>query len=87
MSFSSDFTKILIFFCSMLHLNIGADSIIMAQAGVTKSFPERSIILGAPAVPRKDFIKQMKMMKSAEELVVKFKKYEHLLKALETDEE
>lgn len=69
------------------HLNIGADSIIMAQAGVSKSFPERSIIIGAPAVPRKDFIKQMKIMKSAEELVAKFKKYEHLLKALEPDEE
>ena len=69
------------------HLNIGSDSIIMAQAGVSKSFPERSIIIGSPAVPRKDFIKQMKVMKSAAELVAKFKKYEHLLKALESDEE
>ncbi len=68
------------------HISIGADSIIMAQAGVTKSFPERSIIVGAPAVPRKDFVKQLKVMKSAEELVAKFKKYEHLLKALETEE-
>ena len=58
----------------------------MAQAGVSKSFPERSIIVGAPAVPRKDFVKQLKVMKSAEDLVAKFKKYEHLLKALESDE-
>ena len=58
----------------------------MAQAGVTKSFPERSIIVGAPAVPRKDFVRQLKVMKSAEELVTKFKKYEHLLKALEVEE-
>lgn len=65
------------------HLSIGSDSIVMAQAGVTKSFPDKSIIIGAPAVPRKDFIKQLKMLKAAEELVSKFKKYEHLLDALE----
>lgn len=55
------------------HLEIGSDSIIMAKAGVTKSFPDKSIIIGAPAVPRKDFIKQLKMLKSAEEAVAKFK--------------
>ena len=60
------------------HLEIGSDSIIMAKAGVTKSFPDKSIIIGAPAVPRKDFIKQLKMLKSAEEAVAKFKKYEHV---------
>lgn len=69
------------------HLEIGSDSIVMAKAGVTKSFPEKSIIIGAPAVPRKDFIKQLKTMKMAEELVQKFKKYEHLLDALEQGNE
>ena len=68
------------------HLEIGSDSIIMAQAGVTKSFPDKSIIIGAPAVPRKDFIKQLKMLKSAEEAVAKFKKYEHLLESFEQGE-
>ncbi len=61
------------------HLNIGSDSIIMAQAGVTKSFPDKSIIMGAPAVPRKEFVKQMQTMKKAEEIIKKFKKYESLL--------
>lgn len=61
------------------HLNIGDDSIIMAQAGVTKSFPNKSIIMGAPAVPRKEFVRQLQVMKKAEELISKFKKYEHLL--------
>lgn len=42
------------------HINIGNDSIVMAQAGVSKSFPEKSIIIGAPAVPRKDFVRQLK---------------------------
>ncbi len=69
------------------HLEIGSDSIIMAKAGVTKSFPEKSIIIGAPAVPRKDFIKQLKMLKSAEEAVSKFKKYEHLLESFEQGEQ
>ena len=68
------------------HLEIGSDSIIMAQAGVTKSFPDKSIIIGAPAVPRKDFIKQLKMLKAAEEVVGKFKKYEHLLESFEQGE-
>jgi len=68
------------------HINIGSDSIIAAKAGVTKSFPEKSIIVGAPAVPRKEFIRQLKTMKDAEELVRKFKKYEPLLRSFEESE-
>ena len=64
------------------HIEIGSDSILMAKAGVTRSFPEKSILIGAPAVPRKDFIKQLKTMKKAEELISKFKEYEHFLKDL-----
>jgi UDP-3-O-[3-hydroxymyristoyl] glucosamine N-acyltransferase len=37
------------------HLTIGDKSIIMAQAGVTKDVPPDSIMLGAPAVPHKEF--------------------------------
>ncbi|MBE7702686.1 MAG: UDP-3-O-(3-hydroxymyristoyl)glucosamine N-acyltransferase [Cyanobacteria bacterium SIG28] len=69
------------------HLNIGDDSIIAAQAGVSKSFPAKSIVIGSPAMPRKEFIKQMKMMKDAGELVAKFKKYEPLLKTFEESHE
>ena len=64
------------------HIEIGADSIIMAKAGVTRSCPDKSILIGAPAVPRKEFIKQMKTMKKAEELISKFKQYEGLLNGL-----
>ena len=64
------------------HIEIGSDSIVMAKAGITRSFPEKSILIGAPAMPRKDFIKQMKIMKKAEDMVNKFKEYEHLLKDL-----
>jgi len=37
------------------HLTIGDKSIIMAQAGVTKDVPAGSVMLGAPAVPHKEF--------------------------------
>lgn len=67
------------------HIKIGNDSIIAAQAGVTKSFPEKSIVVGSPAVPRKEFIKHLKVMKDAGELVKKFKKYEPLLSAFESE--
>ncbi len=69
------------------HIKIGEDSIIAAQAGVTKSFPAKSIVVGAPAVPRKEFIKQLKIMKDAGDLIAKFKKYEPLLKTFEEGHE
>ena len=37
------------------HMTIGDNSIIMAQAGVTKDVPPGSFMLGAPAVPHKEF--------------------------------
>ncbi len=69
------------------HLKIGDDSIIAAQAGVSKSFPAKSIVVGSPAMPRKEFIKQLKVMKDAGDLVAKFKKYEPLLKTFEEGQE
>lgn len=51
------------------HLTIGSDSIIMAQSGVSKSFDEKSIIIGYPAVPRKEFIKQLKAVKDLTSLM------------------
>ena len=65
------------------HISIGDDTIIAAQAGVSKSFPAKSIVIGYPAMPRKEFIKQMKIMKDAGDLIAKFKKYEPLLKSFE----
>lgn len=55
------------------HVNIGADSIVMAQAGVSKSFPEKSIVVGAPAVSRKEFVKQLKTLKDAGKFIDQFK--------------
>ncbi len=69
------------------HLKIGDDTIIAAQAGVSKSFPAKSIVVGSPAMPRKEFIKQLKVMKDASDLIAKFKKYEPLLKTFEEGQE
>lgn len=65
------------------HTEIGDDSIILAKAGITKSFPAKSVVMGAPAVPRKDFIKRMKYLAEAEVMVQKYKKYQHLLEDYE----
>ena len=67
------------------HIKIGDDSIIAAQAGVTKSFPPKSIVVGSPAVPRKEFIKQLKVIKDSGELIKKFKKYEPILSEFENE--
>ncbi len=69
------------------HLRIGSDSIVAAKAGVSKSFPAKSIIVGIPAVPKKDFIKKLKTIKDAGDLIAKFKKYEPLLKGFLEDTE
>lgn len=65
------------------HLTIGSDSIILAQSGVTKSWPAKSVLLGAPAVPRKDFLKRLRYLSEAEVMVQKYKKYQHLLEDYE----
>jgi UDP-3-O-[3-hydroxymyristoyl] glucosamine N-acyltransferase len=69
------------------HINIGNDSIVMAQAGVSKSFPEKSIIVGAPAVPRKEFIKQLKYLKELETIVKEFKKYKKQIEEFSQSQE
>lgn len=61
------------------HIDIGEDSIVMAQSGVSKSIPRKSIVFGTPAMPRKEYIKQMKTLKDAELLIKEFKKYKPLL--------
>ena len=65
------------------HITIGDDCIILAQAGVTKSFPAKSILIGAPAVLRKEFLKRTKYLSEAEVMVQKYKKYQHLLEDYE----
>lgn len=65
------------------HITIGDDCIILAQCGVTKSWPAKSVLMGAPAVSRKDFLKRLKYLSEAEVMVEKYKKYQHLLEDYE----
>lgn len=65
------------------HISIGDDCIILAKSGVTKSHPAKTVLMGAPAVPRKDFLKRMKYLNEAEVMVQKYKKYQHLLEDYE----
>jgi len=69
------------------HIDIGSDSIVMAQSGVSKSIGAKSIVFGSPAVPRKEYIKQLKYLKELETIVKEFKKYKHLLEQFEGSQE
>lgn len=61
------------------HIKIGSDSIVMAQSGVSKSFKEKSIIFGSPAMPRKEYVKQMKAVSDLTTLMKDFKVIKELL--------
>jgi UDP-3-O-[3-hydroxymyristoyl] glucosamine N-acyltransferase len=61
------------------HLTIGDKSIIMAQAGVTKDVPPNSIMLGAPAVPHKEFKRVNAAIQRLPETVAKIHEVEQQL--------
>jgi UDP-3-O-[3-hydroxymyristoyl] glucosamine N-acyltransferase len=61
------------------HLTIGDKCIIMAQAGVTKDVPSGSIMLGAPAVPHKEFKRVIAAMQRLPETVSKLHELEEQL--------
>jgi UDP-3-O-[3-hydroxymyristoyl] glucosamine N-acyltransferase len=54
------------------HLTIGDKSIIMAQAGVTKDVAPGSIMLGAPAVPHKEFKRMNAAIQRLPEILAEF---------------
>jgi len=58
------------------HLVVGDNSIIMAQAGVTKDVPPNSFMLGAPAVPHKEFKRVNAATQRLPELVEKIHELE-----------
>jgi UDP-3-O-[3-hydroxymyristoyl] glucosamine N-acyltransferase len=64
------------------HLTIGDNSIIMAQAGVTKDVPPGSFMLGAPAVPHKEFKKTVAATHRLPELISKLRELERQVATL-----
>ncbi len=64
------------------HITIGNDVIVMAQSGVSKNIPEKSIIIGSPAVPRKEYVKQLKAVKDVEMLSRELKELKEEIKKL-----
>ncbi len=69
------------------HINISDDVIVMAQSGVTKNISKRSIVFGTPAVPRKEYIKQMKYMHELENVIKEFKNYKKQIEELVQSQE
>jgi len=64
------------------HLTIGDKSIIMAQAGVTKDVPPGSFMLGAPAVPHKEFKKINAAMQRLPDTLAKLRELEQQIPEL-----
>jgi len=65
------------------HVSIGDDVIVGAQAGVTKDIPAGSIVLGSPAIPHREFKRQVATVARLPELVKALRGLESRLKALE----
>lgn len=53
------------------HLRIGSDSVIAAASGVGANVPPRSVMMGAPAMPRDEFMRVMMAMRRLPRLMAK----------------
>jgi len=65
------------------HVNVGDDVVVGAQAGVTKDIPTGSIVLGSPAVPHREFKRQLATIARLPELAKIIRALEARLKDLE----
>ncbi len=65
------------------HVSIGDDVMVGAQAGVTKDIPPGSIVLGSPAIPHREFKRQMATVARLPELVKTLRELGSRLEALE----
>lgn len=66
------------------HIQVGEDCIIMSQSGVTADVPDKSLLVGSPAVPRKEFLQKEMFAKRAKSMSQKIKELEQRLEALES---
>lgn len=61
------------------HLTIGDGSIVMAQSGISKDLAPRSIVMGSPAMDRRQFAKREMYIKRLEELTAEIKELKEKL--------
>jgi UDP-3-O-[3-hydroxymyristoyl] glucosamine N-acyltransferase len=40
------------------HMQIGNDAVVHAQAGISANVPERSVLIGSPAIPKREFLER-----------------------------
>ncbi|MEI6084888.1 MAG: UDP-3-O-(3-hydroxymyristoyl)glucosamine N-acyltransferase [Verrucomicrobiota bacterium] len=66
------------------HLTVGDKSIIMAQSGVVKDVPPGSMVLGAPAVPHKEFKKSYVTLHRLPAYIAKVRELEQQLVEMRT---
>lgn len=64
------------------HLNIGNDALVQAQAGITKNVPERAIVIGSPAIPKREFVEREFALKRLPKLVAQVKELKAQVAAL-----
>lgn len=61
------------------HLEIGDGSTVMAQSGISTDLPPKSVVLGSPAVPRKDFVRREFQISKIEKLEQELAEIKRLL--------
>lgn len=65
------------------HIHVGDDCVLMAQSGVSKDVPDRSVMFGAPAVPAREAKKMHAHMMRLPELKKKVSEMELRIKSIE----
>ncbi|MEW5821935.1 MAG: UDP-3-O-(3-hydroxymyristoyl)glucosamine N-acyltransferase [Cyanobacteriota bacterium] len=66
------------------HVEIGDDVMLMAKSGVSKDLPPKMVYGGIPAVPRKDYIRNIANIKAVTQVKERLKKLETELPEKET---
>ena len=55
------------------HLSIGDGSIVMAQSGISRDLPPKSVVFGSPAVDRREFARREMYIKKIEGILAELK--------------
>jgi UDP-3-O-[3-hydroxymyristoyl] glucosamine N-acyltransferase len=67
------------------HLTVGDDAILMAKSGVMKDVPEKAILGGAPAIPRRQILENLANVNKLKDAFADLKTLKKQLAALEAE--